>query len=127
MDDIIQKIIDKKREMNVSNDWIADKSGIPEATVAKILNGTTKSSGTTAVAPIAAALGVSVGDEENGERPEDCDERYIALLLQNYETQTERLATNYEKQLRVKEIWIRALAAFLFVQIGVLLFFWRNL
>lgn len=108
MDEIIQRLIDKKRELNVSNGWIAEKSGIPEATVTKILNGSTKSPGTATVAPIAAVLGVSVGNDED--ESVERDERYIALLLENYEKQTERLVKNYEKQLRSKDMWIRALA-----------------
>lgn len=98
MDDIIDKLIDKKKELGVTNGWIAEKSGVPEATVTKLFNGTTKSPGSATLNPIAAALGISIDTGEEIKPVPEADP-YIGKLIENY-----------EKQLQQKDKWIRILA-----------------
>lgn len=98
MDDIIDRLIEKKKELGVTNGWIAEKSGVPEQTVAKVMNGTTKSPGSATLNPIAAALGISIDTGEEIKPAPEADP-YIGKLIENY-----------EKQLQQKDKWIRILA-----------------
>lgn len=109
MDDIIDKLIEKKKELGVTNGWIAEKSGVPEQTVAKLMNGTTKSPGSATLNPIAAALGISMDTGEEIKAPVSPEEDpYIGKLIENY-----------EKQLRQKDRWIRILAIALAVVVAL--------
>ncbi len=60
MDNIVEKLIAKKAELHVTNAWIAERSKVPEHTVTRIMNRTSKSPSFATIIPIAEALGVSL-------------------------------------------------------------------
>lgn len=60
MDNIVEKLIAKKAELHVTNAWIAEKSKVPEHTVTRIMNRSSKSPSFATIIPIAEALGVSM-------------------------------------------------------------------
>ena len=60
MENIVEKLIAKKTELHVTNAWISEKSKVPEHTVTRIMNRSSKSPSFATIIPIAEALGVSL-------------------------------------------------------------------
>lgn len=58
MENIVEKLIAKKAELHVTNAWIAEKSKVPEHTVTRIMNRSSKSPSFATIIPIAEALNV---------------------------------------------------------------------
>lgn len=125
MDDIIEKLIEKKKELGVTNGWIAENSGVPEQTVAKVMNGTTKNPGTATLNPIATALGISVDTGEDINSPPEMtklhiDDKYIDMLIESYQKQLQDKDKIYKEQLKSRGIWLVALAIILGLIIATL-------
>lgn len=110
MDDFIDKLINRKRELGVTNAWVSETSGVPEQTVAKVLNGTTKNPGMATLSPIAAALGISVETGEILETEKPREDDIARELLEISERKSETLVGIYKEQLKQKNRWIIALA-----------------
>ncbi len=113
MENIIDRLKDKKRELDVTNAWIAEKSGVPESTVTKVFNGTNKSPTIATLGPIAAAMGVSIDagvivstDETKPGQPIVPEDIYLKMLIASYDRQLE----NAEARIRRKNKWILAFA-----------------
>ena len=113
MENIIDRLKDKKRELDVTNAWIAEKSGVPESTVTKVFNGTNKSPTIATLGPIAAALGVSIDagvivstDETKPGQPIVPEDTYLKMLIASYDRQLEAA----EARIRRKNKWILAFA-----------------
>lgn len=99
--------------MGVTNAWIEEKSGVPESTVTKVLNGTNKSPTIATLGPIAAALGVSIDagvivstEETKPDRPIVPEDIYLKMLIASYDRQLETA----EARIRRKNKWILAFA-----------------
>lgn len=132
MDDIIEKLIEKKKELGVTNGWIAENSGVPEQTVAKVMNGTTKNPGTATLNPIATALGVSIDTGEDIKPPDiPRDDKYIDMLIASYQKQLTSKDENYRAQLKHRDKWIAilaiALAVVVLLEFGILIYDITNL
>lgn len=132
MDDIIEKLIEKKKELGVTNGWIAENSGVPEQTVAKVMNGTTKNPGTATLNPMAAALGISIDTGEDIRQPEvSPTDKYIDMLIASYKNQLASKDENYRAQLKHRDKWIVvlaiALAVVILLEFTVLLYDITNL
>lgn len=113
MDNIVERLKAKKAEMGVTNAWIEEKSGVPESTVTKVLNGTNKSPTIATIGPIAAALGVSIDagvivstEDTRTDRPIVPEDIYLKMLIASYDRQLE----NAEARIRRKNKWILAFA-----------------
>lgn len=112
MQNVVERLKEKKAEMGVTNAWIEEKSGVPESTVTKVLNGTNKSPTIATLGPIAAALGVSidagviVSEETGGTKPCVPSDIYLQMLIASYDRQLE----NAEVRIRRKNKWILAFA-----------------
>ena len=107
----IEYLLKLKAEKNLTNEQIAELSGIPTSTLARILNGRTDNPCFNAVVDIVRALDGSVDAMEylrreeggDGESADDTDKRIIAL---------------YRETIRTKNRWIRFLV-WVLVGIGV--------
>lgn len=113
MDNIVERLKAKKAEMGVTNAWIEEKSGVPESTVTKVLNGTNKSPTIATLGPIAAALGVSIDagvivstEETKPGQPIVPEDTYLKMLIASYDRQLEAA----EVRIRRKNKWILAFA-----------------
>lgn len=124
MDNIVERLKAKKAEMGVTNAWIEEKSGVPESTVTKVLNGTNKSPTIATLGPIAAALGVSIDagvivstEDTKTDRPIVPEDIYLKMLIASYDRQLE----NAEARIRRKNKWILAFAVTFAVMFVLLL------
>lgn len=112
MENVIERLKEKKAEMGVTNAWIEEKSGVPESTVTKVLNGTNKSPTIATLGPIAAALGVSidagviVSDDRQNQKPSVPNDIYLQMLIASYDRQLEAM----EARIRRKNKWIFSFA-----------------
>lgn len=132
MDDIIDKLTEKKKELGVTNAWVSEKSGVPESTVTKLLNGTIRNPTMPTLAPIASALGISIDTGEDLRPPEvSPTDKYIDMLIASYKTQLASKDENYRAQLKYRDKWISilaaALAAVILLEFAVILYDITNL
>lgn len=116
--DILVDVLKKrKEELGLTNVVIAERSGVPESTVAKVFNGSNRSPSYDTIAPIARILGVSldVGSAVGSARDYRADKTlglYVSLLC-----------CAYEEQLRKKDKWIIFLVVLLVIVVGVIIGF----
>lgn len=99
-DSVLERLKAKKEETGKTNAIIAEESGVPESTVAKLFNGTIKSPTLDTVLPIAGVLKVPIGvpgDLVEVKKQQPADQHYLNLLIDNYKA-----------QLRSKDKWIAA-------------------
>lgn len=76
---MVEKLRQLKKESHMTNQQIAEKSNIPESTVARIFSGKTPNPTVTTVVSMARAMGSSASDlldETDGIRTEECQEHY---------------------------------------------------
>lgn len=99
-----------KSERNMTNQQIADLSGVSLSTVNRIMSGAAKNPSHEAVTSICTALGGSMDDA-----PAHQPDSIVDALEQHFARERE----HYEAQIRTKDIWIRALA----IAFGVLMMF----
>ena len=91
MENIVEKIVAKKAELHVTNAWIAEHSKVPEHTVTRIMNGTSKSPSFATIIPIAEALGVSL-------TPQTIEQAEAKVTEQITEEVTEQIVAEVQKQ-----------------------------
>jgi transcriptional regulator with XRE-family HTH domain len=90
MENIVEKIVAKKAELHVTNAWIAEHSKVPEHTVTRIMNGTSKSPSFATIIPIAEALGVSL-------TPQTIEQAEAKVTEQITEEVTEQIVAEVQK------------------------------
>lgn len=128
MDNLVDKIIARKAELGVTNAWIAEKSGVPESTVTKVMNGTNKSPQMATIIPIAETLGVPISSQtmeqiEPEARPEPLAERtYDQYILDMLRESYEQRLRDKDEQNRTLRRWIYILAAALALIVAIVLF-----
>lgn len=104
-----------KSEKKLTNQQIADMSGVSLSTVNRIMAGSAKNPSHEAVVSICSALGGDPNDLPNAPEPPhfaseiEHNETFVRVL-EGYEQQFEREREAYEAQIRTKDRWIRALA-----------------
>ena len=113
MENIVEKLIAKKAELHVTNAWIAEKSKVPEHTVTRIMNRSSKSPSFATIIPIAEALGVSLTPQaiEQAEAAvaEKIEERVTEKIAEEaqkptpYQTMAEELERQYTRLLEEKD------------------------
>ena len=94
----LQNILELKKEQNLTTRQLAERSRLPEKTVARFLSGKTKSPSIETIDRLAEGLGVSIGVILAGTRALVCDETVEEL----HQKVDELLAENEE--LRKKEV-----------------------
>ena len=90
MENIVEKLIAKKAELHVTNAWIAEKSKVPEHTVTRIMNRSSKSPSFATIIPIAEALGVSL-------TPQTIEQAEAKVTEQITEEVTEQILAEMQK------------------------------
>lgn len=123
-DTLVQCLRAQRELMGLTVAQIAERSGMPESTVTKVLNGTVRTPSYETVAPIAKALGVSL-DSLEADKP---DMTYSPPDMADaagmpYAEHISRIVGIYEKRLKEKTRWLNILAIVLAVLVGALLFF----
>lgn len=89
-DSVLERLKAKKEETGKTNAVIAEESGVPESTVAKLFNGTIKSPTLDTVLPIAGVLKVPIGvpgDLVEVKKQPPADHHYLNMLIDNYKSQ----------------------------------------
>lgn len=90
MENIVEKLIAKKAELHVTNAWIAEKSKVPEHTVTRIMNRSSKSPSFATIIPIADALGVFL-------TPQTIEQAEAKVTEQITEQVTEQITEEIQK------------------------------
>lgn len=111
-----------KSEKSMTNQQIANLSGVSLSTVNRIMAGSAKNPSHEAVVSICSALGGDPADieSEHETHPDDRCEIFVRVL-EGYEQQFDREREAYDAQLHTKDRWIRALAVALGVIIAIIL------
>lgn len=119
--ELLLEVLEKRKdELRLTNAAIAERSGVPESTVTKVFNGSSRSPCFDTIAPIARVLGISLDDfgecgvsvssggngsrDESGNGTSDGKELGLYVSL---------LCCAYEEQLRRKDVWIKFLVILL--------------
>ena len=102
---IIDELRQLKEQSNMTNQQIADKSGIPASTIARILSGQTDNPSFQTVSDMVKAMGGSL-------------DQITGTASRNPDAVTEL----YEKIIENKNKWIARLFAFALSMVGVLVF-----
>ncbi len=102
----VSKIIDginkKKTELNLSNQAIADASGVPKSTVDRILRKDTENPYAQNVFDIAAAVGYRIGGEiEKPDFPKD--EKFLEYIMQLNDDRITRMRASHNQVLAEKD------------------------
>ena len=118
--DIIDGIIQKKNEIGMTNQQLADASGVPKSTVDKIVRRETSNPTMQTILDLAAAVGYSFSNhpEMVTPVPESAIKDPMVLHMINYyerqsiayEERLKRLSANYNMLLAEKNRWIQTLA-----------------
>ena len=118
--DIIDGVILKKNEIGMTNQQLADASGVPKSTVDKICRRDTSNPTLQTVLDLAAAVGYSFSNhpEMIAPVPESSIKDPMVLHMINYyerqsvvyEERLKRLSANYNMLLAEKNRWIQTLA-----------------
>ena len=111
-----------KSEKSMTNQQIANLSGVSLSTVNRIMAGSAKNPSHEAVVSICSALGGDpAGIKSEHETHPDGRCEIFVRVLEGYEQQFDRERESYDAQLRTKDLWIRALAVALGVIIAIIL------
>ncbi len=106
--DIIDGIIKKKEELEMTNQALADASGVPKSTVDRILRKEAASPSIQNVLDIAAAVGYRFGgDIQKPDFP--VDEKFTNYIMQLNEDRILRMRAHYNQLLAEKNRWIHYL------------------
>ena len=111
-----------KNEKSMTNQQIANLSGVSLSTVNRIMAGSAKNPSHEAVVSICSALGGDPADIPAAHETH-LDERSetFVRVLEGYEQQFDREREAYDAQLHTKDRWIRALAVALGVIVATIL------
>ncbi len=107
---VIENLNELKRQRGLTNQQIADLSGVPLSTITRVFSGQTESPGFQTISDIVTALGGSL-DEVGG----------LTEKREGDVTVSEKLIEVYESLIRRNERKIRVLFICLCVMVGVLL------
>ena len=113
MENIVEKLIAKKAELHVTNAWIAEKSKVPEHTVTRIMNRSSKSPSFATIIPIAEALNVCLTPQAIEQAEAKVEERITEQVTEQiaeevqkptpYQTIAEELERQYTRLLEEKD------------------------
>lgn len=123
--EIIDGIIQKKVALNMTNQQVADASGVPKSTVDRIFRKETTNPGVQNVLDIAEAVGYQIGDG-NKPPPFPADaNQYIAYMAKLNDKCLTEMRANYnmliaEKNRWTKRLFILVLVIMLVLVIGIL-------
>lgn len=118
--EIINGIIQKKTALNMTNQQIADASGVPKSTVDRILRKDTTNPGAQNVLDIAEAVGYRFnGEKKLPPFPADAHQ-YMAYIIRLNDEYLTEMRVNYNMLIAEKNRWIKYLFILLLVIMLVL-------
>ena len=123
---LIDEINAELERLHQTRAWLAQKCGVPESTLTKVLNRSSKNSGFDTIAPAAHVLGISTDEalkkaiDHSIEKTASAttvpakmlvsqEDKFLNLFIENHSNQVSDL----KEQIRYKDRWIKALAAIL--------------
>ena len=96
----------RKEELGITNATIAEKTGIPESTITKLFNGSSKSPTLETVLPIANLLNISLNDmaviDENPKGAIPPVVQSVSAVSPLIDQFTKQLTEAYDKQIKIK-------------------------
>ncbi len=96
----------RKDELGITNATIADKTGIPESTITKLFNGSSKSPTLETVLPIANLLNISLNDmaviDESPKGSTPPVVQSVSAVSPLIDQFTKQLTEAYDKQIKIK-------------------------
>lgn len=108
---IIDGINARKANLKMTNQQVADASGVPKTTVDRILRKETENPSMQSVLSIAAAVGYEISSKATQEIPDNVqDNPYIRHIISMYEAQMVAMERNYNLVTAEKNRWIKILA-----------------
>ncbi len=130
---VVNKINKKLAESNITHAQYSSMCGVVESTLTKVLNGTSKRVGFDTLTPMAATFNISIDEalkeatEKLGDNVTDeikappttvpakmlvsQEDKFLNLFIENHQRQVDDL----KYQLKVKDRWIKTLAALIIV------------
>ena len=94
---ILDTIRAEKDRQGLTNEQLANRSGVPIGTVNRLLSGKTTSPSYINVAALARALGVSMDDAEGITRPEEKDSKPRAQFVMHFDPTNYQLRAENER------------------------------
>ena len=126
--DIIEGIVQKKNAINMNNQQLSDASGIPKATVDRVVRGDTKNPSMETVLALAAAVGYTFSNHPEQLSPVSGETKIsdpaMLHIIHSYERQLQaaeervkRVTSHFNMLLAEKNRWIQTLSTI----IGILI------
>ena len=126
--DIVDGIIQKKNAIGMTNQQLSDASGVPKATVDRVLRRDTPNPSLQTVLDLSAAVGYSFSNhpEQPSPIPDDSKIRdpmtlhminYYERQAQAYEERIKRVTSHFNMLLAEKNRWIQTLATIIGIMI----------
>ena len=132
---LIDAMVKRKEELQITCAQIAEQSGTPESTVTKVFNRSIKSPTLDTLIPIAQALDISIDSifaktvEKAVEKTAAAssipakmlvsqEDKFLNLFIETHDKQI----SDYKEQLRNKDRWIKVLVGILIACVSVLAF-----
>ena len=114
--DIIDGINARKSAVGMTNQQIADASGVPKSTVDRVLSKRTENPTMQVILDIAGAVGYNMGGSPKLPATDaDHDSQYVRHIITMYESQIAAQERQYNRITAEKDRWIRTLAAIIAV------------
>lgn len=101
---------------------ISKLSGIPEATVRKILSGETADPRFETIVKLVSSMGGSMDDIAGGKKESEIENNAVMVLKDTYETKIAYLVDHMESLKQDKKMLIRMVVALGVVIVGILIF-----
>lgn len=120
---IIDGINAKKVAMAITNQQIADASGIPKSTVDRVLGKRTDNPTITVILSIAQAVGYELGTPSSAQTPNLADENpHVRHIIAMYEKQISDMRRDHNLERTEKNRWIKMLAFIVAVLVTGIMF-----
>lgn len=120
---IIDGINAKKTAMNMTNQQIADASGVPKSTVDRVLRKDTENPTMKVILEIASAVGYDFNTRSIPESADgSLDGPYIRHIISMYETRIAAQERQYNLTTAEKNRWIKMLASIVGILVAGILF-----
>lgn len=103
-EEILNSIFEKQKLLGLSNQQLADASGVPKPTIDRIKRKDTTNPSVQVVLDLAAAVGYQFGAEEAPHKGDG--ERYAEHMVRMYEDRIARLRSHYNMLIAEKNRWL---------------------
>lgn len=130
-DGIIDSIIERKTKLSITNQQLADASGVPKTTVDRILRKETPNPSMQTVLDMAYAVGLRLTDDNEKNLYGQFDTQQIIDLLERESrlktVQGNLVAAEKDRTIADKEKWIKFLVIAIIVAVVLLILTWAGI